>query len=411
MSHWRELAALHRGRHERDAVHERAGRDDHPAGVLGEMARQPLRLGGQPREPRPAAGPPPFAQRRVDVAVDVARRPALAAARDALDLARRQAERLAELADRAAGAVGREGRDERRALAAVDLVDARDQHLADVAREVEVDVGQRRELLVEEAPEQELVGDRVDVAEAREVADDRRDARAAPAAGRQQRARIGPRRPAPAPAHLHGDLPRELEDLAVQDEEAREAERVDDAQLLLQADLRLRAVRGSRADSAPRSARGRSRRARGRRRRPPRPGSGSRGRSVRSNVSSSARRSVSATASGWSEKRAAIAAGRRQHVRVVAAAQRLGGVERRVLADRDEGVLQQRALGGVRVDVARGDGRDAEPLGEPRQPAVQRAVVAGERALQLDAQVVAAEARRAGGAASARRGRRWSRSR
>ena len=34
----------------------------------------------------------------------------------------------------------------------------------------------------------------------------------------------------------------------------------------------------------------------------------------------------------------------RQHVGVVAAAQRLGGVERRVLADRDERVLQQRAL-------------------------------------------------------------------
>ena len=101
----------------------------------------------------------------------------------------------------------------------------------------------------------------------------------------------------------------------------------------------------------------------------------------------------------------------REHVRVVAAPQRLGGVERRVLADRDERVLQARALGGVRVDVAGGDGRDAEPLGEPRQPAVQRAVVARERALQLDAQAIAAEARRAGGASSARRARRGSRSR
>ena len=82
---------------------------------------------------------------------------------------------------------------------------------------------------------------------------------------------------------------------------------------------------------------------------------------------------------------------RREHMRVVAATQRLGGVERRVLADRDEDVLQQRALGRVGVDVAGRDRRDAEPLGEPRQPAVQRAVVAGERALQLDAQVLATE--------------------
>ena len=50
-------------------------------------------------------------------------------------------------------AVGRERRHERGALGAVALVHARDQLLADVAREVEVDVGQRRDLLVQEAPE------------------------------------------------------------------------------------------------------------------------------------------------------------------------------------------------------------------------------------------------------------------
>ena len=134
-----------------------------------------------------AAGP----ERGGDVAIDVRPVPALRAARDALDLPRRQAERLAELADRAARAEGREGGDERRALAPVALVHARDQDLAHVAREVEVDVGQRGELLVEEAPEQELVGDRVDVREAGEVADDRGHRGPAPAPGRQQRARRG----------------------------------------------------------------------------------------------------------------------------------------------------------------------------------------------------------------------------
>ena len=159
-------------------------------GELGEMAQ---RLAAAALEP---LGPSAV----VDVRADRARRPALRAARDALDLPRRQPERLAELADRAARAVGREGGDERRVLAPVALVDARDQLLAHVAREVEVDVRQRGDLLVEEAPEEELVGDRVDVREAGQVADDRGDRRAAPAAGRQQRARRCRRRgPRPRP--------------------------------------------------------------------------------------------------------------------------------------------------------------------------------------------------------------------
>ena len=66
------------------------------------------------------------------------------------------------------------------------LVDAGDEPLADVAREVEVDVGQRGELLVQEAPDEQLVGDRVDVRETRQVADDRGDARPPPATGREE---------------------------------------------------------------------------------------------------------------------------------------------------------------------------------------------------------------------------------
>src|SRR3954463_10302232 len=50
---------------------------------------------------------------------------------------------------------GRERRHERRAVVSVAGVHARDQHLADVAREVEVDVRQRRQLLVQEAAEEE----------------------------------------------------------------------------------------------------------------------------------------------------------------------------------------------------------------------------------------------------------------
>jgi hypothetical protein len=72
----------------------------------------------------------------LDVSIHVGR------ARDALDLAGRQAERLAEVADRTLPAIGRERRHERGALGPVALVHAGDQPLADVAWEVEVDVGQ-----------------------------------------------------------------------------------------------------------------------------------------------------------------------------------------------------------------------------------------------------------------------------
>jgi hypothetical protein len=84
---------------------------------------------------------PALAERAADVVVDVEGAEALRRARHPLDLPRRQAERLAELADRALGPEGRERRHERGAVAPVALVDARDEDLAHVAREVQVDVG------------------------------------------------------------------------------------------------------------------------------------------------------------------------------------------------------------------------------------------------------------------------------
>ena len=60
--------------------------------------------------------------------------------REPFELREREAERLPHVADRAARAVRREARDERGVLAPVALGDADDELLADVAREVEVDV-------------------------------------------------------------------------------------------------------------------------------------------------------------------------------------------------------------------------------------------------------------------------------
>ena len=79
-----------------------------------------------------------------DLLGDAAGVPAVGVAGEPLELGVREAERLADVADGAARAVGGEAADERGVLVAVALDDADDQLLADVAREVEVDVGNRR---------------------------------------------------------------------------------------------------------------------------------------------------------------------------------------------------------------------------------------------------------------------------
>ena len=114
-------------------------------------------------------------------------------------------------------------------LVAVPLRDGDDQLLANVARKIEVDVRDRRQLTVEEAPERELVGDGVDVREARQITDDRSDGATTPPAGRQKAARRA------AASHLEGTFPCQLEHLPVEEEEAGEPELVDERDLLLQA--------------------------------------------------------------------------------------------------------------------------------------------------------------------------------
>ena len=113
-------------------------------------------------------------------------------------------------------------------LAAVLLGDADDELLADVAREVEVDVGHRRQLAVEEATERELVRDRVDVRETGQVTDERPDRRAATAPRRQH----VPHRS--GTAHLVRDFACKLEHLPVQEEEAGEPELLDQHELFLE---------------------------------------------------------------------------------------------------------------------------------------------------------------------------------
>ena len=214
-----ELAPRHRSGLHGDEVDQRPRRDHHPARVLGDVPRQAGDLGREELE-----GAPPL---RDQLALGIRQAghllgdargiPAVGEPGEPLELCLRQPERLADVADRTTRAVGREARDERGVLVAVPLRDGDDQLLADVAGEVEVDVRHRGELVVEEAPEREVVRDRIDVREPGQVADDRADRAAAPTPRRQEAAgRV-------AAAHLQGAFPRELEHLPVEQEEARPA--------------------------------------------------------------------------------------------------------------------------------------------------------------------------------------------
>ena len=176
----------------------------------------------------------------------------------------------------------------------------------------------------------------------------------------------------------------------MQQEEARQPERADHAQLLVDAPLGLARAADGRAGSAPPTLQAQLRQAlvgvvvvgvgiavaevlgqvEGQRlRQPPRLGH---------------RIGMVLKARGHRRRRG-------QHVGVVAPAQRLGGIQRRVLADRHEGVLQARALARVGVDVAGRHARHAQPPGQRGQAAVERPVMTREGALQLDAQAVGPE--------------------
>ena len=98
---------------------------------------------------------------------------------------------------------------------------------------------------------------------------------------------------------------------------------------------------------------------------------------------------------------------RAHHVAVVAAPQRLGGVERGVVGERHERILQLGPGARVRVDVAGGHAPDPQPPGVRGQRAVAGTIVAGIRALQLHVQALRAERVQQPPRRPARPRRRW----
>jgi len=77
---------------------------------------------------------------------------------------------------------------------------------------------------------------------------------------------------------------------------------------------------------------------------------------------------------------------RREHVRGVATPDGLARIERQVVAERDERILQGRTRARMNVDVARRHRRHPEPLRELGERAIARPIVALERPLQLHPQ-------------------------
>ena len=239
------LAALHGGRHHRAAVDQRPGGHDHPARVLGQVARQPVGLPRPARQPRPAPGTPLGAPGRWRC-----RRPrrsstvapgrsswetswcdeVLRAARHALDLAGGQAQHLAQLADRPARAVGGEGGHQRR---------------CDRARSARARAGSasrgcragsrgrcraaRCSSSCRKRPSSSslAIGSMCERPVRKQTIEDTEEPRPRPG-GSSARAESGPRT-------SHGDLARQLEHVVVQQEEAGQPEPVDHPQLLLQA--------------------------------------------------------------------------------------------------------------------------------------------------------------------------------
>src|SRR5215216_5603630 len=271
-------------------------------------------------------------------------------------------------------------------LAPVPLRDAHDQLLPDVTREVEVDVGNGVELAIDEAPKGKAGVDGIDVREPRQVADDRADGAAAASTRRE---RVAWRVAAP---DLVGDVPRELEHLVVEQEEACEAELVDQLQLFVEASARaapvpvgvaIALVEGAIADT----------RELGNRR-------FDLVREVRIAVAellgqvelAALRDSRRALDGGAVEREAVEDLLRRPEERlVVPTPLRLRALQRGAVPDRDQRVLQPRPRQVVSVDVTRHDRPDLQRLGEVAQLRVAPDVASLEGPLELDEEALGAK--------------------
>ena len=382
-----DVAAGHAAPFDGHELGDGLGGDDHAADVLREVARHAVDLRRQRHEvaPEGSAGLVAELRQRRHLFRQVVGVPRVDALRQLVELRFRQAERFADVADGGAHLVADDLADEGRVVRAELVVDAQDERFADVAGEVEVDVRHGGAFFVEEAAEEEVVAQRVDVGEADEIADERADRGAASASRRQPGEASGR-----GAAHLRRLLARHLQQLPVDEEEAGEAALAHHAQLLAQAGVDLRrdaAVAFAGGLVADALQVGIDRLAFGHR------VVGEGVAEVAREVEGAALGDADAVGEGlgpFGEERGHLV-GRFQVVLGVLASKLVRGVERCAVADGDEHVLESMALAQVVVDVVGGDAADAESLRQRRQRLVALAVAVDEVVLQLDPEVLAAE--------------------
>ncbi len=228
----------HGRRHHRHQFHQRARGDDHPAHVLRNVAGEAVDLAGQGHQIAPGGSVHLVVELRQagHLLAQVTGSAALAALGQLVQLGFGQAQGLADVADGASDLVGGKRAHQGGVLRAELVVDPQDQLLPDVPREVQVDVRHRGHLLVEEAAQEELVLEGIDVGQADEVADEGAHRRATASPRRQ----AGPSAGGVLPPNLLRHLTAEFQQVAVDEEETRETVLVHQRQFLLQAGLHLR---------------------------------------------------------------------------------------------------------------------------------------------------------------------------
>ena len=219
--------------------------------------------------------------------------------------------------------------------------------------------------------------------EAREVTDDRAHARAAPAPRRQH----SPRRV--GAAHLARNLSRQLQEVGVEGEEARQAKLADHAELVLQAPLRLPPL-GRAAVAILEARRAQLRQL------------------AVGVLVLGARVAVAVIGEQVEPKPLRQPPRLRHRIRILRKAprhlrrrrqrrapvsppERPRLVERRPKPDRHQRVLERRPRRIVRMHVARSDARHPQPLRQAREPPIARHVAPPERALKLYAKAIAPE--------------------
>ena len=193
-----EHPAFHRRLLQWHQLNQRPRRDDHAADMLRNVTWEASNLLGQVREmsPERSVQPLPIVLQTPHLRPEVLRGAALAHLRQPVQLCGRQAERLPHLTYRTPNPVSGERRHETDVIVPEVLVSPQNQLLADVPREIEVDVRNRSHFLVQEPAQEKIVRDRVDMRQPNQVANNGADRRAAAA----------PRRPvARAPSYLFGD--------------------------------------------------------------------------------------------------------------------------------------------------------------------------------------------------------------